>query len=375
MLQQKLRYTQNPFVKNHLTFLLFLIPVISISQKSVDLDRHRFTVAYRSLPAIRLDSSYRTYDVEIGTTQLMQHFMQETDPAKSVRLEGWKQLDANGHLHIRVQLGDLLPGDVSVKERVVTTRNGNNVITGTKTFYHQEVTYTFEATAIITDYLGLHIGDEQLASRTYKRVYKSPEFTLRAMAEGYFLINSLTLTKELFRENSTQAIHTLSRRLNDNFGYEAVTSNDFMWVIDSRKHPEYDDWRNAIRQALDVLFTMNASDPITSARAQLQPAINYFEKMKRDYSSSSRHDRKLRYGCYFNLAVLYYYLDDPQSMMKEAHGLELNDFDAGDAKGFKQTATWLKTIFEQNNIYTRHFPVNTEQLKGPLEKKDVSLLN
>jgi len=53
--------------------------------------------------------------------------------------------------------------------------------------------------------------------------------------------------------------------------------------------------------------------------------------------------------------------------MKEANGLELNDFDAGDAKGFKRTATWLKNLFEQNNIYTRHFPVNTDNLHGPME--------
>ena len=356
-----------------LHLLLLLLPLSLFAQKSVDLDKYRFSVQFRSLPAVRIDSTYRTYDVQVEATRLTSPLLSEIQPENSVRLEGWKKLMQGGHITVTVKLGDLIPGDVAVKERVVTNKNGNGVITGTKIYYYQEVAYTFEAEAVITDYKGMHIMDEQLASRTYKKVYRSPEFTNRVIAAGYFLANSLAVTKELFRESVTSSMHRLTERLNRNFGYEPVTVNDMMWVIDSRKHPEYDEWRNAIRQINDVLFSLSASTPATDALQQVQPAINYFEKIKKLYSSSNRHDRKLRYGCYYNLAVLYYYLDDPQAMMKEANGLELNDFDTKDAKGFKETAAWLKRVFEQNNIYTRHFPVDTDSFKGPYEKEDVSV--
>lgn len=370
----RFRFTNNNSPVKKLSIILFaLAPVLLSAQKSVDLDRFRFSVQYRSLPAIKIDPSYRTYQVDVFTTKLMDPLLAELDPAKTVRLEGWKKMDGKAHISVNVKIGDLVPGSVSVKERVVTNRNGNGIITGTKTFYYQEVQYTFEAEAVVTDYKGSHIMDIPLASRTYQRVYRSPEFALRAMAEGYFLVNSLAVTKELFRECVDRSMHYLSDKLTENFGYDAVTVNDNMWVIDSRKHPQYDAWRQAIRQINDVLFSMNASTPITGAAEQLKPAIDYFEKIKRDYSSSSRHDRKLRYGCYYNLAVLYYYLDDPQAMMKEANGLELNDFDPKDAKGFKETATWLKNLFEQNNIYTRHFSVDVDSLKGPGETTDLTL--
>lgn len=360
-------------MKNYLPFLLLCLPFSLFSQKTVDLDKYRFSVQYRSLPTVRIDSTYRTYNVEVETTRLMNPLLSELQPEKSVRLEGWKKLTEQGHVSVNVIIGDLVPGDVTVKERVVTNKNGNGVITGTRTYYYQEVAYTFEAEAIVTDYKGMHIMDEQLASRTYKRVYKSPEFTNRVIASGYFLANSLAVTKELFRESVTNAMHRLSEQLNRNFGYEPVTANDIMWVIDSRKHPEYDDWRKAIRQINDMLFSLSAFNTSTDAKDKVSSAINYFEKVKNRYSSNNRHDRKLRYGCYYNLAVLYYYLDDPQAMMKEANGLELNDFDAKDARGFKETATWLKNLFEQNNIYTRHFPIETESLKGPFEKADITI--
>ena len=362
-------------MKKLFILLSIALPLASIAQKSVDLDKHRFSVQYRSLPTVKLDSTYRTYNVDVTSTKLMNPFMSELDPARTVRLEGWKQLDDNGHLNVSVKLGDLLPGDVSVKEKVVTTKNRSGQITGTKIYYWQEVVYSFEAEAVITDYKGMHIRDELLVSRQNKRVYRSPEFTLRPLAEGYFVLNSLTITKDLFRNSVSDAMHTLTNRLNTNFGFNEVTANDYMWVVGKRKHPEYGNWRKAVQQVMDVLFTMNATSPITGAREQVQPAIDYFEKIKKRYSGTKKHDRKIRYGCYYNLAVLYYYLDDPQSMMKEANGLELNDFDPKDARGLKNTATWLRNLFEQNNIYTRLFPVYPDNYKGPLEQDVVTVNN
>ncbi len=118
---------------------------------------------------------------------------------------------------------------------------------------------------------------------------------------------------------------------------------------------------------------MTADKPIDQIKEQLKPAIDYFEKIKRKYTSTSKHDRKIRYASYYNLAVLYYYLDDPQMMMKEANGLVLNDFDTRDGKAFEQSATRLKNLFLQNNIYTRHFGIDTSAFKGPFEKNEVTV--
>ncbi len=352
-------------------FALLAISFSINAQKKVDLDRFRFSVQCRSLPKMRIDSTYRTYNVEVEGTRLMQSFLNEMSPENSVVLEGWRKLPQDGHLDIKVKLGDLVPESVSVKERIETSKNRAGQVS-TKTYYRQEVVYSFDATASITDYKGAHIMDQELAGRGNKQVYRSPEFASRILAEGYFALNSLAVTKELYQNCVTRAMHNLSERITDNFGFNAVTSNDFMWIVDSRKHPEYTAHRQAFQQISEVLFNMNANTSIDGAREQLKPVIDYFEKIKRIYSSTSKHDRKMKYASYFNLAVLYYYLDDPQAMMKEAKGLELNDYDAKDARGFVQTATWLKNLFEQNNIYTRHFTINPASFKGPYEKADVT---
>lgn len=353
-------------VKNFSLFAALLFP-LAVGAQKIDLDRFFFAVQFRSLPKMHLDSTYRTYNVEVETTQLMNSFLNELSPANSVLLEGWRKLEKNGHITIKVKIGDLVPESFSIKEQTENIKNKNGQTT-IKSTYYQEVNYTFDATASITDYKGMHIMDQELASRSYKQVYTSPGFPLRQMAKGYFLLNSMSLTKELYRKSVNNAMHYLSDRLTENFGFSEVSVRDHMWIIDSRKDPEYAAHRQAFRQMNDALFSMNASTPIENVREQLKPVINYFEKIKTEYGSNSKHDRKIRYASYFNLAVLYYYLDDPQSMMKEANGLVLNDFDTRDGKNLEQTASWLKNLFEESNIYTRHFPINTTNFKGPKQR-------
>jgi hypothetical protein len=347
---------------------LLLLPGFLFAQRNVDLDKYTFRVQMRSLPQIRLDSSYKTFNVEVETTRLMQSFMRELDPAKMVELDGWRKLEQQGHISIRVRLDDLLPESFQVSERVENIKDRQGKITGTRTLYTQEMTYTFAATAVITDYRGAHISDQVLADRGRKYTFRSPEFPVKQLAESYFLINSLKVTNDLYRINVTNAMHRLSNQISDQYGYSEITTNDYVWVVDGRKHPEYEANRKAVGIVNDVLFSMTANTPITDAKQRLKPAIDYFEKIKRQYNSSSKHDRKIRYASYFNLAVIYYYLDDPQAMMKEANGLLLNDFDAKDGKGFESVAMRLKNQFLNANTYTRHFPIDTTQYKGPYEQ-------
>jgi hypothetical protein len=360
-------------VKKYYLFFLFLSPIALVAQKKVDLDKYKFTVQYRSLPKVHLDSSYHTFDVKVEGTKQMQPFLQQLSPEKTVTIDGWRKLAYDGHITVKVKLEDLLPESVSVKERVENIKDKSGQVTGTKTFYKQEVVYTFAATADITDYRGVQITNQVLANRNNKLTYNSPEFAIKSLAESYFVLNSFSTTKDLYKNCVTRAMQSLNGRLNNDFGFGEVTVTDYMWIVDSRKHPEYDAHRQAFLQLSEILFAMNANKSIADAREQLKPVIDYFESIKKNYTSTSKHDRKMRYASFFNLAVLYYYLDDPKMMMKEANGLVLNDYDTRDGKAFVQSATWLKNTFEESNIYSRHFAIDPTTFKGPYENNGNTL--
>lgn len=357
-------------MKKHLLAFVLLLPVIAFCQK-IDLDKFTFTSQFRLLPVARLDSSYHTYNVTVETTKLMGPYLREMEPDKSVYIDGWKWLRRDGHITVQVKLEDLLPEAVSVKEREEIIKDRNGKETSRRTLYHQEVTYTFSAYADIIDYKGAHIDNIIMADRGYKQVYSSPEFAVKALAEGYFVVNTLAVTQNLYQNCVTRAMRFLSGRLTDNYGYGITTVTDHMWIIDTRKHPEYEAHRKAFLLIKDALFSISANKSLEGVREQVKPAIDYFNSIKRKYTSTDKHDRKIRYASYFNLAVLYYYLDDPQAMLNEASGLILNDFDAKDGKGFEQTALRLKNLFEQTQMTTRHFTIDTTSFRGPNEKNVV----
>lgn len=359
------------FVKKQLFAIVLLLPLAVFSQKNVDLDRFKFTSQFRTLPAYRLDSTYRTYNIVIEGNKLMQAYVDGMSPEKSVILEGWRRLDADGHLNIRVKLDELLPESFSVKERIEVIKDRNGKETGSRKLYHQEVVYTFSSFAEVNDYKGAHIKNIILADRGYKQVYSSPEFAVRGMAEGYFLLNTFNISAQLYKNCVNRAMRYLSEQLTDNFGYGITSITEHMWIIDSKKHPEYMAHRNAFLVLKEALFSIDANKPLDGIREQAEPAIQYFESIKKKYTSSSKHDRKIRYASYYNLAVLYYYLDDPQSMQREASGLILNDFDARDGKNLEAGAIRLKNLFQDTRMSSRHFAIDTATLRGPFEKEGV----
>jgi hypothetical protein len=357
------------FVKKRFFAIAFLLPLAVLGQKNVDLDKFRFTSQFRTLPAYRLDSSYRTYNVIIEGNKLMQAYIDGMTPEQSVILEGWRQMGKDGHLAVRIKLEELLPESFSVKERIEPIKDRSGKQIGTRTLYHQEVIYTFSSFAEVSDYKGAHIRNFTLADRSYKQVYSSPEFPARVMAEGYFLLNTFSITSQLYKNCVNRAMHNLSEQLTENFGYGIATITEHMWIVDSKKHPEYMAHRNAFLILKDALFNISANRPLDGIREQVAPAIKYFEDIKKKYTSTSKHDRKMRYASYYNLAVLYYYLDDPQSMLKEASSLVLNDYDARDGKHLEAGALKLKNLFQDTRMTTRHFAIDTTTFRGPYEKE------
>lgn len=353
-------------MKSKIIIAFFLFPFVVSGQK-VDLDRFNFSSQFRDLPLVRLDSSYKTYNVSVEGTQLMKGYLREMTPEQSVYLEGWKMLSQNGHISIQVKLEDLLPESVTVKERVEIKKDKTGKEIGRRSLYCQEVVYTFSAFADVVDYHGANLMNFVLAGRDHKQVYRSPEFAIRQLAEGYFILNALTITGQLYKNCVNRAMDYLSSQLTYNFGYAERNVTDFMWILDSRRHPEYMAHRKAFLELKEILFNISANRPIDGIREQLQPVIKYFESIKKNYTSSSKHDRKLRYASYYNLAKLYYYLDDPQAMMKEASGLILNDFDASDGRSLEQSAIWLKELFMRTQMNSRHFAINIDSFKGPYE--------
>ena len=332
----------------------------------VDLDKYSFTASYRDLPTGGLDTSYHTYSVKIEYGFLNKLAVRREELENQVSIEGWRRLSHDAHVQISLRFEDLIIQGSEVKEKVETVKDKNGSETKRST-YTVEVPYIFGAHATVTDYKGRFIESFTLASRDQRRVHTSEVFPSEAEAKAYSKYGLLLLTPQLMRQSMNNALANLSNSLTHYYGYPEIRATDYFWVVSSRKHPAYADHQRAWSAFRQAIAHMSPDEPLDEVKRMMQPVIDYYNKAAKVYSSDSKGDKKMRYASHFNLAKIYWFLDDPDSALKHATELVINGYDARDGRSLEAGATNLKTLMRQSRIYTRHFRVPVDEYQGPAD--------
>jgi hypothetical protein len=344
--------------------LIALAFVFSASAQRVDLDRYSFNVNYRELPRYPLDSSFRTYDFSCETGPLMKMAISKESPDERLEIEGWKFLPGNAHIMVQLKMEDLVivKSDVSEREEVKKDKNGN--VTSRKKYYSPRLTYTYAARVLIKDFTGRQIDEYQMMTRATQHSYTGLEQGSK-MAAANILLNMALLTTQVSRDVLYNTIYKLSQDLSYNYGYREKRVTDMVWILGNRKHPEYDDFRSNWGTIKNALFKINTNEPIDPIWEEVQPAIAYFEKLRKTYSGKGKQDRKMRYASHFILSKMYFYLDKPELAQREASDLILNDYDAKDGRQLESMANYLRNELIANKRTTRYFPINTQSFECP----------
>ncbi|PWU04184.1 MAG: hypothetical protein C5B52_01925 [Bacteroidetes bacterium] len=345
--------------------LLVAICFIANAQK-VDLDKFTFTANYRILPRKPLDSSYHTFDVSVKASSAIRNAV-TTDLTSQVNILGWKRLNERAHISVQTRMEDVIieKNELQQREEILTDKNGKE--TGRRIWYFQMVTYSFAAMADVIDYKGTPIMTIPLASRDYKQNYKCNEFTTSTESNIDYKYGQATVLNQIINMVANKAISDLSSNLTSNFGYQETTVNDYLWVLNTRKNPENDSYKQAWLTFKQAMYSMNANEPLDQVVNMMQPTIDYLNSLKRKYNTGSKADRKLRYSCFYNLAKIYYYLDMPDQALAEASALQVNDFDESDGKRLEAAASALKAELKQSQMHSRHFAINPDTYSGPYD--------
>lgn len=342
-----------------------LLSMLVILAQRVDLDKYNFNASYIDLPRAVIDTSYKTFFVEFGASSALRRDLEEVDPEELVYIEGWKRLPNEGHVKIFTRMEDVFIENFEVKERVEILKDKNGKETGRKSYYYVQIAYSFDAETRITDYKGNSILTLRLANRDSKQTYNTKEFSSFIEASLYYKFRGIDFPKEIAKRAVRSSMNQLANEVNYNFGYSIRTVTDFLWILDSKKHPEYDAHRKAWLQFRQAMFQMNAEEPLDEVKTALIPVIAYYDLVKKRYTSDSKADKKMRYASHFNLAKIYYYLDNPDAAMREAGELVMNEYDEKDGRRLEAAASDLKMLLKQNKFTTRHFSLNVDRYNGP----------
>ncbi len=349
-----------------IAFFLFIV-VAHLHAQRVDLDKFNFSVAYRSFPDEPLPHNYKTFNARIEASPSLGMGFEIRNIESLVNIEGLKRVPGTGHITILTMFDDILIEKSNTTERVEIKKDKQGVETK-KLYYSNELTYSFSARVSVYDYKGNTImGNYVLYDRDQKRTYKTPEFPSPEEASGYYNAKIIDIRNTISRQLVTSSIASLNGILNQKYGYIVQMSNDLLWILNNKKHPEYKAQQKAWNQFRDAIVLVNAKEPLDKAKQKLAPVIDYFERAKSKYATSGKDDRKLRYVSYFNLAKIYLYLDEPYKAIQEADALAMNDYDESDGRYLRSAAENLAATLQKNNATTRHFAINTESYEPPIQ--------
>lgn len=348
-----------------LTSLLFLLVFQAVAQR-VDLDKFRFSVAYRDFPDEPLPEPYKTYNVRIEASPTLGVGYDQGNLEQLVDIQGLKHVTGTGHITVLAMLDDLVIEKADSREREEVKKDKQGVETK-KMYYSNELTYSFGARMSVYDYKGNTIlSNYILYDRDTKRTYKTPEFGSAEEASGYYTKKVGEIRSGICRQLVNTSLTTMNGILNRKYGYLVQRSNDLLWILNNKRHPSYRDHQKAWNSFREAIILINENDPLDKVREKMQPVIDYFEKVKTKYTTSSKEDRKMRYASYFNLAKIYFYLDEPEKAIREADALSMNDYDESDGRSLRGAAQNLMAVLQKNNATTRHFAVNADSYEPPI---------
>lgn len=346
------------------TLFVCLLFTASFAQK-VDLDPWRFTANFRNLPLNPLDKSYCTYNVSVASSGTVNSFFSMTSLETMVGIADWKPVTVQGHVTIYMSFGDFRIVGERIAERTEEIKDKDQKVIGKKIHYKPVITYTFQVTGSARDYKGTTLFNSNgLLAGTF--TWEGSETQVYKQASDALSAVRVNLMKDVVPGLVNSACANMTNNLSKNYGWGVANYFDLIYLLDSKKHPEFEGHQKVVTFVKEVLGKkMNPNESLDDIKAQFEPLKDYLLSTVKTYDKDEKSHKKMRYAAYYALSTIYYWLDDPDNCIKYADALIANEYDEKDGKRLIERANDLKSLFAKNNTNTRHFKVDTASFEPP----------
>jgi hypothetical protein len=368
--------------------VLFLSFFCSKAQK-VDLDHFYFDVNYQILPKEPVSFEKRTFSSRVKLGGAIQTYINPTNLNEKVNIIGWKKVDENGTVDIELNLEDFVEKSAYPQTRVDEKKDKDGRVISRKEYYYVVAKYTTRGYAKVKGPLTpVPLSDKQIAEEKAKQVtvttnrflknavvkkdttaskegfnlsfngeleYQSKESTDPAAPMKDFYINKTAIRDQTLRDFANNSLNNFSNNINYTYGFIPKKDKEILWILDA-ENEEGKTQSEAIQAVKNFFATMKADEPIDELKSNMQPLIEYFDSLKTKYAENNKPSRKMRYSAYYNLAVIYLMLDEPEKAIAESEKLIANDYDKNDGKALIERANKLIASFNAAKLNTTHNP-------------------
>lgn len=341
-----------------LSLLLVLLISKNLSAQKVDIDRSWFKVNRTLLPKSPLGDDIKYFNVNVKSNATFRLYIPDNEVVSKVDIEGFAlSTKPDNAIQVNIKLNEfMIKKNEVINTRTEDVKNKEGKVISQKKYYQLKLTYTLN-----TEYDVINgKNNEVLEPQTiYHRqlnelTYKGEEVTSYAIAAKQYNDNGVAIRSKIINDEINNLIYRINGTLSFKYGYARVKTENFLWEMDSKKHPENEVFNSHIQHILDTFKTYTYTSKTEDFDATFGGDIEYFTKLSK-LSTEDKQNEKLVQASLWNLSMIYYFNDN--SVESKIYGQKLIDseIDKKDGENIIQMANELEELFKKNNVYSTHF--------------------
>ncbi len=325
--------------------------------QKIDIDKKAITTRLLSLPTKDVDQAWKTFAYTFSGGQHLSLWSMDQDEAKNTyfKLEGYSPVESGADLNLEATLYPFKILDFNVQSRVEKTKDKSGRETSTS-YYKYVLSYDSGFSWKMKDKNGKELSDKffTLTATSIKKK-EGTEFRTYKEASDSYNNNRAQINRDIATSEIKSYLAGMYQNINKQYGYKAESERFNLWVLDTKKHPEYE-VQQKMAEEVKMAFAAISPDGLTAADAEaLKPAMDYFLSIPGKYAADEKADAKLRYAAYFNLSNMSLHLDNLEKAIEYANLLIKNDYDKGDGKDFLKDADKLSELLAKKKVTSRRF--------------------
>ncbi len=336
-------------------FSIVLLSLFFTPAFALDLDKTTVNVAYLQLPSEPIkDPNNRNFSTTFDANY------QPADTHRIIEevfyIEGFQQFTDSANIHIDFQFGPFLVEgtEVITKQRESKDKDGN-----------VKIHYSYQPVLKYSTSANIRVNYSNGESKTYKygrrnNTYEGSTTKSLQSANNVFRANLSQLQNSLYNKFVRKSVNNINQKLNALHGYQPITKKDSFLILDSKKYPEYNDYKQVEKDLKITFDQMTPYEPLDAIRPALESMLVFFNGIPANYPKKKRAHKKMRYASYYNAAQIYYYLDDLENALIYYQKVIENDYHEGQSKRNIVQIKKLQDLFAANQVNSRHFAIDTE---------------
>jgi len=328
--------------------LLFANGKMVLAQDA-DLDKYYFKTQAVRLPNVYFPENQRTFFVSLekNATGINYDF-------SKVTINGFTNVGTktDGALEIVVNLPVGLKSSGSQMD-TKTSENKDKDGNVTKTYFYKVV----ESYSTMGNSASIKDIDKSRTHLAFNQSYETKVYNKSADAVSDYNLRKNEWYSDFKSKVERDTYFQLNYFYNIFMGYPVSKNTVKLWLIGSKKNPDFQSHQDALKIMQDVFATVTYDKLPENIKQNLQPAITIFENTITKYPDDNRKHRKLRYSGYYNLMKIYYNIDDFDKATEYANLLITNNYDSKDGKDMLELINKRKKDMETVHVTSLHFPI------------------